>query len=136
MPPAQGGQIGVSFVLDLLGNFAFFRRIVLWGISERICAMQFKRARRLSSERRIYQGACLLSVAFTIMSATFEISSQYLKDFEIHWAELPLPQGIVDPRQKSSFLFFLAHLKPDLDEDYSVVDYGFLKMRQRSRNRL
>ena len=40
--------------------------------------MQFKRARRLSSKRRIYQGACLLSVVFTIMSATFEISSQNL----------------------------------------------------------
>ena len=61
-----------------LGNFAFFLRIVSWGINERICEMQFKRARRLSSERRIYQGACLLSVAFRIMSSTFEMSSQVL----------------------------------------------------------
>ena len=91
--------------------------------------MQFKRARRLSSERRIYQGACLLSVAFTIMSSHFRNFVPVFVGFQIHWAELPLPQGIVDPRQKSPFLFFLAHLKPDLDEDNSVVDYGFLKMR-------
>src|SRR6516225_4080690 len=38
--------------------------------------MQLSRARRLSSDRTMYHGACLLSVAFSIISRAREYSSQ------------------------------------------------------------
>ena len=38
--------------------------------------MQFRRARRLSSERRMYQGACSVSVTSSILSRAREYSYQ------------------------------------------------------------
>ena len=49
--------------------------------------------------------------------------------FQIHRTELPLPQGIIDPRQEPSLLFLLAYLKPYLDENNSSIDYMFFKFR-------
>ena len=42
--------------------------------------MQFKRARRLSSEGTITHGACFVSVAFNIMSRAREYSNQRLRE--------------------------------------------------------
>src|SRR6202007_2137317 len=41
---------------------------------------------------------------------------------DIHRAELPLPQRIVDPRLKASLLLRLADLEPQLDQDDAPVD--------------
>src|SRR4051812_23996011 len=59
-------------LLDRLGSLTFGLRTFSNGIAFRICAMQLRRARRLSSECTICQGACLLSVAASIMSRAFE----------------------------------------------------------------
>ena len=48
------------------------REIFSYGIIERICEMQLRRPRRLSSDRTIYHGACLLSVFSNIMSRARE----------------------------------------------------------------
>src|SRR6266851_268059 len=57
---------------DRLGSLTFDRLIFAYGISLRMCEMQLSRARRLSSERTMYQGACSLSVASSIMSRARE----------------------------------------------------------------
>src|SRR6476659_7480108 len=59
-------------LLDRLGSLTFGLRTFSNGIACRIWAMQLRRARRLSSECTICQGACLLSVAASIMSRAFE----------------------------------------------------------------
>src|SRR5262245_32597650 len=48
----------------------------LYGIDFRMCEMQFRRARRLSSERAICHGAYLLSVASSMRSRAREKSYQ------------------------------------------------------------
>src|SRR5262249_13363198 len=57
---------------DRFGSLTFVCAIFLYGIDLRMCAMQLSRARRLSSDRTMYHGACLLSVAFSIMSRARE----------------------------------------------------------------
>src|SRR3954462_5733119 len=59
-------------LLDRLGSLTLGLRPFSNGIAFRICAMQLRRARRLWSECTICQGACLLSVAASIMSRAFE----------------------------------------------------------------
>src|SRR5437868_4335696 len=60
------------FLFDRLGSVISLRGTFLYGIKDKICDMQFNRARRLLSDRTIYQGACLLSVALSILSRARE----------------------------------------------------------------
>src|SRR5262245_51124742 len=57
---------------DRPGSFTFGRSIFLWGISFKRCEMRFSRARFLSSERTMYQGACRVSVALSMASRARE----------------------------------------------------------------
>src|SRR3979490_3227330 len=61
---------------DRVGSFTFARLTFLYGIVCKMCEMQLRRARRLLSERTICHGACLLSVAFNIMSRAREYAYQ------------------------------------------------------------
>src|SRR5262249_52697615 len=42
--------------------------------------------------------------------------------FEVHWAQLPLPQWVVDTSGKPSFLLVLSDLQPDFDQDDTGID--------------
>src|SRR5215475_4793056 len=59
-----------SYLLFLgrFGSLTLSFLIFLCGMVERICEMQLSRARRLSLERMMYQGASLLSVSSNILS--------------------------------------------------------------------
>src|SRR5262245_29510399 len=57
---------------DRLGSLTFACDIFLKGICLRIWEMQLSRARRLSSEWTMYQGACLLLVFRSIVSRARE----------------------------------------------------------------
>ena len=74
--------------------------------------MQLRRARLLSSERRMYQGACFVSVASSIMSRAREYSNQRSRDGQVHRAQLPLAQRVVDARLEAALLLLVAHLQP------------------------
>src|SRR4051794_509247 len=47
----------------------------------RMWAMQFSRARRLSSASTVYHGACLMSVCLNISSLAFENSTHFSRDW-------------------------------------------------------
>src|SRR5262245_4613156 len=53
---------------DRFDSTTFVRGTFLYGMRDKMWEMQLSRARRLSSERTTYQGACSLSVASNIMS--------------------------------------------------------------------
>ena len=97
--------------------------------------MQFRRARFLSSERTRYQGACLVSVAFSIMSRAREYSYHFSRDGRSIGTELPLAQRIFDAGLEAPFLLLVAHFEPVLDQDDPAVDDVFLDTGQSSRNR-
>src|SRR5215510_3053341 len=69
---ARIGGFGGGFRGGGFGSLTFGGGTFLYGIELRICEMQLRRARRLSSERTICHGACLLSVACSIISRAFE----------------------------------------------------------------
>jgi hypothetical protein len=58
--------------VDRFGNLTFGRDVFLYGISSSIREMQLSRARRLSSDLTICQGAWSVSVALSIMSRARE----------------------------------------------------------------
>ena len=95
--------------------------------------MQLSRARRLSSERTMRQGANLVFVAFSITSRAFEYWYHRPYEFEIHRAELPLSQGIVNASQETPFLLFLADLQPELDQHDTAVDDILLDFRAQNQ---
>src|SRR6516165_1267626 len=49
--------------------------------------------------------------------------------FEVHRAQLPLPEGVVDASGKPSFLLVLSDLQPDFDQDNTGVDDVFFHWR-------
>ena len=78
--------------------------------------MQLSRARFLSSERRIYHGAHLVSVALSIMSRAREYSNHLLREgrsigLSFHWRN-----GSVHARLETPLLFLVADLQPEFDE--------------------
>src|SRR5215813_9749712 len=48
--------------------------------------------------------------------------------FDVHRAQLPLPQRILDARLESLFLLFLPYLQPDLDQNDAAIDDVFLDL--------
>ena len=91
-----------------------------------MCARQLSRARFLSSERRIYHGACLVSVAFEHHVPGAGILEPLAARGKIHRAEFPLAKRIVDSRLEAAFLFLVAHFQPDFDELNAAVHFVFL----------
>jgi len=59
----QRGLVVVGALVGPFRSFTFFPGAFLCGIRRRSCAMQFRRARRLSSDGTMYHGACSVSVA-------------------------------------------------------------------------
>jgi hypothetical protein len=55
--------------------------------------------------------------------------------FQIHRAELPLPQRVVDAREKALLLLLLADLQPEFDENDASVGDVFLDFRTDLRKR-
>src|SRR5262249_35518013 len=49
--------------------------------------------------------------------------------FDIHRAQLPLPQRVIDTRRKSSLLLVLADFQPDLDQCSAAIDDVFFDLR-------
>src|ERR1700730_5249925 len=49
--------------------------------------------------------------------------------FEVHWAQLPLPERVVDASGKSPFLLVLFDLQPDFDQDNAAIDDVFFHRR-------
>ena len=85
----DGGLVVVGALLDRLGSSIFSRVTFLYGMRFR-CAMQLRRARFLSSDRRMCHGACFVSVALSIMSRAREYSYQRVRDgrsigLSFHW---------------------------------------------------
>ena len=74
----------------------------------------------LSSERTMYHGACCVSVASSIASRA-GIVVPAISRFEIHRAELPLAQRIVDARLEAALLLLLADLEPVFDQMNAVL---------------
>ena len=52
---------------------------------------------------------------------------------EVHRAQLPLAQRIVDPRHEAPLLLVLADLEPELDQDDPGIDEPLLELGQFSR---
>jgi hypothetical protein len=69
---SNGARSSYLPLSDRLGSLTLPRDTFLNRISFKICEMQLSRARRLSSERTMYQGACLLLVFSSIMSRARE----------------------------------------------------------------
>ena len=90
--------------------------------------MQLRRARFLSSERRMYQGACLVSVALNIMSRAREYSNHLVREgrsigLSFHWRS-----GSFDARLETALLLLVAGLQPDFDELDAALDDVFLDL--------
>src|SRR5947209_8631718 len=49
--------------------------------------------------------------------------------FEVHWAQLPLPERVVDAGGKPPFLLVLSDLQPDFDQDNTGIDDVFFHWR-------
>jgi len=49
--------------------------------------------------------------------------------FEIHWAELPLPQWIIDARQKATLLLLLSDFQPEFEQYGAAVHNVALDLR-------
>src|SRR5206468_3815602 len=64
----------------------------------------------------------LISCARILVPATIGL--------EVHRAELPLLERIVDPRFEALILFLLVDLEPQLDEDHARIDEPALKDRR------
>ena len=100
-------------------------------------ARQFRRARRLSSERRMYQGACLVSVAASIRSRAREYSYQRGHDSTSIGRQLPLPQRILDARRRMRRSCSLCpDLQPELDQLDAAVDDASFRPAGRARRKL
>ena len=91
--------------------------------------MAFRRARRLSSERTMYHGESSVSVCSQHQVARPRELVPALVGFEIHRAQLPLPDRIVDARHEAPFLLLLADLEPDLDQPDAAIDDELLDDR-------
>src|SRR6516164_4060003 len=61
--------------------------------------------------------------------ASFRVFVPALIGFEIHRAELPLPQRIVNARQEAAFLLVLSDFEPEFDQHNSAVDDVLLDLR-------
>src|SRR5262249_46742384 len=49
--------------------------------------------------------------------------------FEVHWAQLPLPERVVDASGKSPFLLALSDFQPDFDQDNTAINHVFFHWR-------
>src|SRR5262249_39193529 len=71
--------------IERFGSFTFPRRTLFHGLKLRMWARQLRRARFLSSERRMYQGACSVSVAASIVSRAREYAYHRSRDGRSTW---------------------------------------------------
>ena len=90
--------------------------------------MQLSRARFLSSDGTMIQGAKSVSVALNMTSRAREYSIPFAARGEVHRAELPLAQRILDARLKTALLLLVADLEPKLHQDDAVVDDGMFEL--------
>ena len=90
--------------------------------------MQLSRARFLSSERRMCQGACFGVRRLEHHVAGARILEPLAARRQIHGAEFPLPQRIVDARLETPLLLLVADFQPDLDELDAAIDDVFLDL--------
>src|SRR5205823_11201576 len=56
--------------------------------------------------------------------------------FDIHRAQRPMPQRILDPRLKAALLFVHSDLEPKLDQDNAPLDDVFLHLRTERKKAL
>src|ERR1700730_6222029 len=84
--------------------------------------MQLRRARRLSSEGTIYQGANSVSVGLEHDVARPRVLEPFAPRAQVHRAQLPLTQRIRDAGLEAAFLLRVAHLQPELDEQDAIVN--------------
>ena len=93
-------------------------------MDDRIWEIQFRRARRLSSLRTIYQGACLLSVALRLGVTRFGIV-RTISYTTLGPLRLVSTGTIVDARLKAPMLLLLSDLQPHLDQHYLGINNVF-----------
>ena len=94
-PAFHRALVVVVVLFNRLGSLTFSARAFLYGIADRICEMQFSRARRLSSERTMYHGACGCRwLQHHVARARVVVPVAVRR--QVHRAELPLAQRIVD----------------------------------------
>ena len=91
------------------------------GSSPRMCARQFRRARCLSSERRMVPGRVLGVGRREHPVARARVLVPARPRFEVHRRQLPLPQRIVDAGGHAALLLRLPDLQPELDQLDAVV---------------
>ena len=91
--------------------------------------MMFRRARFLSSDRTMYQGAMSRVGRLEHRVARARVLVPLGARRQVHRAELPLPQRIVDARLEPPLLLLVADLEPELDEDDAAVDDVLLELR-------
>ena len=84
--------------------------------------MQLRRAVFLSSDRAMYHGAMLRVGRLEHPVARARVVVPALARRQIHRAELPLPQRVVDARLEPPLLLVVADFEPELDQDDAAVD--------------
>ena len=105
------GSLGGPFgKFDLLP-----RRLLIWNHAQQV-RDAVSRARFLSSERTMCQGACRCrSPPASVAGARVVVPAAAGR--QVHRAELPLAQRVLDARLETPLLFLLADLQPELDQD-------------------
>ena len=91
--------------------------------------MVFRRARFLSSDLTMYHGAMLRVGRLEHGVARARVLVPLGARRQVHGAQLPLPQRIVDARPEPPLLLLVADLEPELDEDDAAVDDVLLEHR-------
>ena len=114
---------------DRSGSFTFGRSIFLCGISFSRCAMMLRRARFLSSDLTMCQGDQRRVGDLEHRIARPRVLVPLGARRQVHVAQLPLPQRIVDAGLESPLLLLVADLEPELDEDDAAVDDVLLERR-------
>ena len=91
--------------------------------------MALRRARFLSSDRTMYHGAMLGVGRLEHRVAGARVLVPLGARRQVHGAQLPLPQRIVDARLEPALLLLVADFEPELDQDDAALDHVLLEHR-------
>ena len=122
-------------LFDRFGSLTFLRGTFLYGMSDRMCSIVFRRAVLLvvgshevpRRDSRVGLRQHLIARARVVVPAGARR--------QIHRAELPLPHRVVDARLEAPLLLVVADLEPELDQMTPPSTRNFSICGQSSRNR-